>query len=205
MVEFVRMSTSERTLVVIKPDGVQRTLVGEIIRRFERVGLKMVGLKLTVADTDTITNHYLADPLWREKLGEKLLQKRKDAGKDISNDTPFSLGDAVLKNLCRFMTAGPVVALALEGAGAVPLTRKLVGDTEPLSSDVGTIRGDFVLDSYTLSDTANRAIRNIIHASSSTEDAQREIALWFSPEELFSYETAHEKILYDVNFDNVSE
>ena len=195
----------ERTLVVIKPDGVQRTLVGEIIGRFERVGLKLVGLKLTIADNELITQHYLADPEWREKLGTKLLEKRRAAGEDVTHLTPFALGDGVLKQLCRFMTAGPVVALVLEGGSAVPLTRKLVGDTEPLSSDVGTIRGDYVLDSYALADTSQRAIRNVIHASSSVSDAEREISLWFSPEELCAYQTAHERILYDVNFDNVSE
>ena len=92
-----------------------------------------------------------------------------------------------------------------QGVHAVKLTRKLVGGTEPFTSDVGTIRGDFVLDSYQLSDTDNRAIRNLIHASGSIEDAEKEIKLWFKPEEIIKYKLVSEKILYDVNLDGILE
>ncbi len=195
----------ERTLVVIKPDGVQRTLVGEIIKRLERVGLKLVGMKMVTADTDIIKQHYSSDPRWKQNVGEKLLENKKKNGEDISSITASELGEKVLSQLVRFMTAGPVVVIALEGAHAIPLTRKLVGATEPLSSDVGTIRGDFVLDSYSMADSTDRAVRNVIHASSDNSDAEKEIALWFKSEELMNYRTVHEHTLYDVNFDNVTE
>ena len=195
----------QRTLVIIKPDGVQRTLVGEIISRFERVGLKLVAMKMLQADTATVGKHYQSDPNWKRNIGEKIIKGMKEEGKEIGSKTPEDFGEKVLQQLTKFMTAGPVVVMVLEGAYAIPLTRKLVGSTEPLSSDVGTIRGDFVLDSYKMADTANRAIRNIIHASSSEEDAEKEINLWFMSAEIMSYITAHEHILYDVNFDNVNE
>ena len=192
----------QQTLVIIKPDAVQRTLIGEIIQRFERVGLKIVAMKMVRADADMVEKHYSMDPDWKEKAGEKILKNRGEAA---DKEKAIVAGTLVLNKLKNFMTAGPVVVMTLEGAYAISLTRKLVGDTEPLSSDVGTIRGDFVLDSYALADGTERAIRNAVHASSSVEEAEKEVALWFQTEELLAYETAHERILYDVNFDNVTE
>ncbi|MDE0243126.1 MAG: nucleoside-diphosphate kinase [Candidatus Kaiserbacteria bacterium] len=189
----------QRTLVILKPDSIQRALVGEIIRRFERVGLKLTALKMVVADADMVEQHYLAEPTWREQVGKKILENK---GGESDGKTAEELGDAVLQQLKRFMTAGPIIVMILEGAGAVPLVRKLVGSTEPLSSDVGTIRGDFVLDSYQLADGSGRAIRNAIHASGTPEEAEREIAIWFTSDEIVSYQTVYEHILYDVNFDN---
>ena len=194
----------QKTLVIVKPDGVQRALVGEIITRFERVGLKLIAIKMVHPDTETVRQHYTINPGWKQEVGEKLLRNREKKGEDTAI-TPLELGERVLGHLTNFMTAGPVVTIALEGAHAVPLTRKLVGTTEPLSSDVGTIRGDYVLDSYDLADGDGRAIRNIVHASSSPEDAEKELQLWFKKEELMGYRTAHEYVLYDVNFDNVAE
>lgn len=194
----------ERTLAIIKPDAVQRVLIGEIIQRFERVGLKMVAMKMVQADAATVEQHYSFDPDWKRKAGEKLLRNNEKV--DVVNEADaIAAGEALLERLKRFMTAGPIVPMVLEGASAVSLTRKLVGGTEPLSSDVGSIRGDFVLDSYVLANSADRAIRNAVHASSSVEEAEKEVALWFRPEEVLVYETAYERILYDVNFDNVVE
>ena len=197
----------EQTLVIIKPDAVQRVLVGEIIGRFERVGLKIIAMKMVQADAAMIERHYSLDPEWKRKVGEKVLKNKKgNADTDtFSEEEAIAAGTPILKQLMRFMTAGPIVPIVLEGSHAVGLTRKLVGGTEPFLSDVGTIRGDFVLDSYALADGASRAIRNAIHASSDSEEAEKEVALWFRPEEILTYETAHERILYDVNFDNVTE
>ncbi len=103
------------------------------------------------------------------------------------------------------MTSGPVVAMVWEGAHAVPIVRKMTGGTEPLSSDVGTIRGDFVLDSYQIADTYDRAIRNLVHASGSVEEALGEIKLWFKPEEILNYRLIQDAILYDVNLDGILE
>ena len=101
------------------------------------------------------------------------------------------------------MTAGPVVVMVIEGAHAVPLVRKIVGSTEPLSSDVGTIRGDYVFDSYEMADTNNRAIRNLIHASSDIESAKKEINIWFDENELLNYSTAQERFIYDIDIKNI--
>ena len=195
----------QKTLVIIKPDAVQRTLVGEIIRRFEQVGLKIIAMKMIHADSDLIEKHYSLDPEWKKKAGEKALRKKGGRGEGMDEEEAVEIGSRLLNSLKNFMTAGPVVVIVLEGVHAVQLTRKLVGGTEPFSSDVGTIRGDFVLDSYTLADSSNRAIRNAVHASSSDEEAEKEVALWFEPGELLVYKTAHEHIMYDVNFDNVTE
>ena len=196
--------TKEKTLVVLKPDAVQRVLVGEIIKRFEQVGLKLIALKMVHVDKDTVKTHYTVDPNWVSNTGAKVLENLEKAGKP-SNMTAEEAGQNVLDRLQNYMCAGPVVACVLEGAHAVKLVRKLVGSTEPLSSDVGTIRGDFVLDSYELADADDRSVRNVVHASGSVEEAEKEINIWFSKGEMVEYQTSHEKILYDVNFDNVSE
>ncbi len=165
----------ERTFVAIKPDGVQRGLIGEVIKRLERVGLKLVALKMLVPESPHIERHY-------EKINEK-----------------------IRKHLVKFMTSGPVIAMVWEGAHSVQIVRKIVGSTEPLTSDMGTIRGDFVLDSYAMSDTDGRSVRNIIHASGNVEEANAEINLWFTPKELINYRLVQEEILYDVNLDGILE
>ena len=193
----------QQTLIIVKPDAVQRTLIGEIIGRFERVGLKIIAMKMALADVDIVEKHYSSDPEWREKVGGKILESQGE--KKINKKKAEEAGEKILKRLKSFMTAGPIVLMVLEGVHAVQLARKLIGGTEPLSSDVGTIRGDFVLDSYELADSMNRSIRNAVHASSSIEEAEKEVTLWFKPEEILAYKTAHERILYDVNFDNIAE
>ncbi|MEK9168386.1 MAG: nucleoside-diphosphate kinase [Patescibacteria group bacterium] len=195
----------EKTLVVIKPDGIQRGLIGEIIRRFENVGLKLVAVKMTTLTPDFIEKHYTVDPEWRRITGEKTIKNYKDKGLIPPHDDPYKITEIILGNMKKYMSAGPVIAMILEGAHAIKIVRKLVGGTEPLTSDVGTIRGDYVLDSYQMSDTDGRSIRNLIHASGSIEDAEKEINLWFSPEEIVNYRLVQEKILYDVNLDGILE
>ncbi len=206
MVELFSMkSFIEKTLVILKPDSVQRSLISEIIGRFERIGLKFIGIKMVLADKKTIREHYMVDPTWVEKVGEKTIESMKSAGEDVSGLNPKTQGEKILGVLVNYMTCGPVVVIAIEGAHSVELVRKLVGSTEPLSSDVGTIRGDYVLDSYSMADSNGRSIRNLIHASTSTEDAKKELKIWFQDSELLGYETAQEHILYDINFDNAKE
>lgn len=195
----------ERTLVVIKPDGIQRTLVGEIVGRFERIGLKMVALKMLVPTPEFIEKHYTLDPEWRRRTGEKSIKGYLDKGLTPPTNDPLEVTAKVLENLKRYMTSGPVVALVLEGAHAVAITRKLVGGTEPLTSDVGTIRGDFVLDSYAMTDLDGRSIRNLVHASGSPKEAEMEISHWFSKDEILNYRLVQEEILYDVNLDGILE
>lgn len=195
----------ERTLVVIKPDGVQRSLVGEITGRFERVGLKLVGMKMLVADTEHIEKHYTIDPEWRRITGEKTIKSYREKGQTPPSEDPLEITGIILGHLKTFMTSGPVVVMVWEGVHAVKVVRKLVGGTEPLSSDVGTIRGDYVIDSYQLSDKDGRAIRNLIHASGTVDEANKEIDLWFKKDELIDYKLVQDKILYDVNLDGILE
>ncbi len=195
----------EKTLVVIKPDGIQRGLIGEIIKRFENVGLKLIAVKMTTLTPDFVEKHYTVDPEWRRITGEKTIKNYKDKGLIPPHDDPYKITEIILGNMKKYMSAGPVIAMILEGAHAIKIVRKLVGGTEPLTSDVGTIRGDYVLDSYQMSDTDGRSIRNLIHASGSIEDAEKEINLWFSPEEIVNYRLVQEKILYDVNLDGILE
>jgi nucleoside-diphosphate kinase len=195
----------ERTLVIVKPDGVQRSLIGEIIKRFERVGLKLVAMKFTLPEASFVERHYTLDPEWKRKVGEKAIESYKAKGLIPPTDDPIKVGDGVLNTLKKYMVSGPVVSMVWQGAHAVKLVRKIVGSTEPLSSDVGTIRGDFVLDSYQMADTDERAVRNLIHASGSVAEADGEIALWFNDDEIIDYKIISEGILYDVNMDGILE
>ncbi|MGB9707871.1 MAG: nucleoside-diphosphate kinase [Candidatus Pacearchaeota archaeon] len=157
----------ERTLVLIKPDGVKRALIGECITRFEKRGLKIVAMKMRWIDKDFAMKHYTED-----------ITRRR--------------GEKVRNKLIDFIISGPVVAMVIEGVHAVEAVRKIVGDTEPRSAMPGTIRGDFAHVSYSYADAANKAIENLIHASSSIGEAKQEIALWFSSDEIHTYKTSHE-------------
>ena len=154
----------EQTLVVIKPDGVERGLIGKIISRFEDAGLKIVGMKQLWIDTSFSKKHYV-DHVEKEFY-------------------------AYLED---FIVSGPVVALVLEGIHAVEFIRKMVGPTEPKTAPSGTIRGDFASASYTYSDANKMAIKNLIHASEDVASAKKEIALWFTAEELHSYARTDER------------
>ena len=159
--------TVERTFVMIKPDGVQRGIIGELITRFEKVGLKLVGMKFVHVDADFSKKHY-------SDLTEK----------------PFYPG------LEELLVSGPVVAMVWEGAQAISLVRKMVGATEPAGSAPGTIRGDYAHMNYARADGKGIALPNLIHASDSPEGAQKEVALWFSESEMYdNYETVHEKFM----------
>ncbi len=196
---------NERTFVIIKPDGVQRSLIGEVIGRFERIGLKLVAMKMVLPTEDLAKKHYTLDPEWVRKVGEKSIANYAKKGLTPPSNEPLEIGNKVLGNLINYMTSGPVVVMTWQGAHAVGIVRKIVGGTEPLTSDVGTIRGDFVLDSYQISDADGRAVRNIIHASGSVEEAKGEIGLWFSDIEIMKYRHIQDAILYDVNLDGILE
>lgn len=199
------MIKQERTLVIIKPDGVQRSLIGEIIKRYERSGLKLIGVKMMVPSEDFIETHYTLDPGWKMANGTKVIQAAKDKDLAPRTDDPIEQANFVLSTLKKYLSSGPVVAMVWQGAHAVKIVRKITGGTEPLTSDVGTIRGDFVLDSYQLGDADNRAVRNLVHASGSVSEAEAEINHWFKPEEIINYRLVQEQILYDVNLDGILE
>lgn len=194
----------ERTFVIIKPDGVQRSLIGEVIKRFERTGLKLVAMKFFIADEKRLWTHYNKDEAWFEAKGTKTISGRKLAGLPVDKPA-IEYGKDIIRQLVKFMSCGPVVAMVWEGASAVGVVKKIVGATEPLTSDVGTIRGDFTLDSYDLASASERAVRNLIHCSDQPAEAEREIAIWFDKKEIVKYRQIEEEILYDVNLDGILE
>lgn len=202
MVDFKK----ERTLVVIKPDGVQRGLMGEILKRYEQTGLKLVGAKFMVATPEMIEKHYLVDPEWIIKRGTKTIQAYRDKGLEPPINDPEQSGRHVLGVLKKYLSSGPVLAMVWQGMNAVKIVRRITGESaEPLTADIGTIRNDFTIDSYAAADTDERAVRNLVHNSGSVSDAEKEIALWFKSEELIDYRLINESILYDVNLDGILE
>ncbi|MCK4782006.1 nucleoside-diphosphate kinase [Candidatus Parcubacteria bacterium] len=197
----------EKTLVLIKPDGVQRSLIGEIIKRYERTGLKLMSLKMIVPSIELATRHYyeIGGDAWLEEVGRKARAAYEKKGLQSPYKTNMDNGQAVLKANAKYLSSGPVIAMIWQGNQAVELVRKITGGTEPLTSDIGTIRGDFTLDSYTMADMDQRSVRNLIHASGLPEEAEREIKIWFSEDEILRYNLVQDKILYDVNLDGIKE
>ncbi|MBI2523676.1 nucleoside-diphosphate kinase [Candidatus Peregrinibacteria bacterium] len=187
----------ERTLVLIKPDGVERGHTGDILSRFERTGLKIAGMKMVWPKKDDVDRHYTLTDEWMQGVFTKAKQKYDALGQHFPYGDAKTYGAAIKTGLMDFLQSGPVVAMVLEGEQSVALVRKLVGATEPASAAPGTIRGDFSLDSYALSNSQNRQLRNLIHASGTCEEAQNEIAIWFTAAELHDYPHSLTNILYD--------
>ena len=194
----------ERTFVIIKPDGVQRGLIGEIIKRYERTGLKLVGLKFGVAEEKKFWDHYNKDDAWFLKKGTKIAEDKRANNLPVDKE-PLEYGKDIIRQLVKFMTSGPVLMMVWEGNAAAIVVKKITGDTEPATSDIGTIRGDLTVDSYTIAAVDDRAVRNLIHCSESAEEAKREIAIWFTDKEMTEYRLVGEQILYDVNLDGILE
>ena len=168
----------EETLVLVKPDGVQKNLIGEVISRIERVGLKIVGLKLLQASEKLADQHYQLSEEWYTSVAEKTREAFAKQGITL-DETDLEIGQRVQGWLKSYLLEGPVVAMVVRGNEAIDSIRKLIGFKEPKNATPGTIRGDFSTDSYALADKEKRAIRNLVHASGSTDEAQREIKLWF--------------------------
>ncbi len=199
------IAQKERSLVLIKPDGVQRSLVGEIIKRYERAGFKLVGLKFLIPAPEQVERHYLIIDTWLKSVGEKAMNAYVKKGLKPPFNDPIKCGQNVLESLKKYLSAGPVVVMVWQGNEVVGVIRKITGGTEPTTSDIGTIRGDFTLDSYALADTDGRAVRNLIHASDSPEEAEKEIKIWFDENEIIKYRLVQEAILYDINLDGIKE
>lgn len=194
----------EKTFVIIKPDGLQRSLMGEIIQRIERTGLKLVAMKLAFATEDQCWQHYNKDDAWFESKGQITVKNREAMGLPVEKPA-IEYGKDIMRGNVAFMTAGPLVMMVWQGNKAVGIVKKIVGGTEPMSSDVGTIRGDLTLDSYELANIDGRAVRNLIHCSDQVEEAEREIKVWFKEEEILKYRLVSEEILYDINLDGIKE
>lgn len=198
----------ERTFVILKPDTIQRGLVGEIIKRFERIGLKIVGMKFHVAQEETLWSHYSKDDAWYLKKGTNIVENKKKLGLPVEKEA-LEYGKDIIRAVVNYMSAGPVVSLVIEGNNAQAVVKRLVGGTEPATADTGTIRGDYALDSYFLCDVdGSRGMRNLIHCTDPADGEgayKREVDLWFSEEELQNYRLVSEAMLYDVNLDGILE
>lgn len=187
----------EQTLVIIKPDALQRGIVGDIIKRFERVGLKIVGAKMLVAPRDLADKHYPKDRTeFIVGMAQKTLDNYKEQGidpvEDFGTDDPKVIGLKIQSWLVDFLISGPVLAFVLEGPHAIEVVRKISGATLPSKAAPGTIRGDFSFDSSAMANLAKRPIRNLLHASGDKKEAEFEINLWFSDDELYEYDTVHQ-------------
>jgi len=194
-----RKPHQERSLIILKPDAVQRSLMGEIIGRFERKGLKFVGFKFVTPDEEHLFAHYNKDDAWFEKKGANMVANLKEQGQEPEKEA-IEYGKDIIRAVVKEMQSSPVLAIVVEGGDAINQVTKLVGTTEPATADIGTIRGDFSIDTYSHTTFEDRSIRNLIHCSDVPEEAEREIALWFDESELMTYTTAQERIMYDAHF-----
>jgi nucleoside-diphosphate kinase len=192
---------TERSLVLIKPDGVQRGLVGEIISKFEKKGLKIVAMKMVWPTEEMARRHYDQPEHAARALGEKTIAAYKEKGIDLDKD-PMEIAKDIQKKLVHYLSGGPIVAMVIEGAHAITHVRKIRGGTNPLSADVGSITAEYTVDSYFIADEDGRAVRNLVHASGSVEEAEVEIKIWFSEDELHDYNLAIEEILYSREWEN---
>jgi len=185
--------TTQKSLVLIKPDGVKRCIIGRIISRLEETGLKICAMKMIWADEKLAKNHYKLDETWAKNVFEKTKAGYDKEGKTCPYKNHMDLGKTIQKWNMEFLKEGPVIAFVVEGPHAIEIIRKLVGSTEPRQATPGTIRGDFAsIESYAVADAKKRVIKNLIHASDSEENANREIALWFHPDEVHNYKNVHD-------------
>lgn len=190
----------EKTVVLVKPDGVKRGLIGEVIRRIEQRGLKVVAIKMVRATKEKAHGHYPNTPEWLSGMGNKTLENYAQHGKDpvteVGTSDPLAIGKMAAGWNEEFLSSGPIVAMIIEGLHAISAVRKIVGSTLPAKADVGTIRGDFSTDSPTLANADRRAIHNLVHASGDEQEASHEVAYWFSAEEIHTYDRADEAIIF---------
>lgn len=181
----------ERTYVMVKPDGVKKGLIGEIIKRFEQRDLKIVALEMFQPTMEQIDAHYPKDPAWVKRLGEKTLATYEryqfNAMEDFGTAVPEEIGPEIRKWLVDYMLSAPLVKMVVEGTHAVDMVRKICGPTMPYQADMGTLRGDFSNDSPAIANAEKRAVANLVHASETPEEAAHEIEHWFGKSTLYQY------------------
>jgi len=190
----------ERTLVLLKPDAVRRGLIGEIISRFERRGLKISALKMVSPAREQIEAHYFEDEAWLKTLAEKTQETFSELGIDVKEhmgtDDKLTIGRLIRGWLIDYLLEGPIVAMVIEGLHAVSIVRKIVGHTLPAKAEPGTIRGDFSIDSNSIANLTKRSVRNLIHASGNLKEAEREIKHWFSENEIYDYQRSDSEVMF---------
>src|SRR3989338_6155178 len=174
----------ERTLLIVKPDGVKRGLTGDTISRIEQRGLKIIALEMIHATKEQVHDHYPKDPAWIKRLGEKSINTYKEHGMDpkeeLGTDDPAKIGEFVRAWLLDFLTSGPIVKMVIKGIRAVAMVRKIAGKTMHTLAEMGTIRGDFSVDDAAAANKNKRAVHNIVHASETPEEAEHEIDFCFA-------------------------
>lgn len=189
----------ERTYVIIKPDGVKRGLTGEIIKRIEQRGLKIVALKMFQPTREQIDNHYPNDEAWIKRLGTKTLATYEKYGydpiKELGTKDELEIGKQVRQWLLDYMVSAPLVKMVVQGVHAVDMVRKLTGATMPSMAEMGTVRGDYSVDSAAAANRDKRSVHNIMHASETPQEAEHEISHWFGPEEINTYRRADEDLM----------
>jgi nucleoside-diphosphate kinase len=191
----------QRTFCMIKPDGVMRGLVGEIIHRLEKAGLRIVAMKMLTPTAEMVMKHYpTSDEAWISRLGDKALSGLE--GLPINAEDAYGtadrrqLGDMVVKGLVDYLQSGPCVAMVVEGVQAIDMVRKLAGNTIPNKAEMGTIRGDFSVDTPAIANVEKRSLHNLFHASENIGEAENEIQLWFGSEVICDYSLAGDDIMY---------
>lgn len=189
------MMRKERTLIAIKPESIQRHLIGEFITKFEKRGLKLVAAKLIAPTEEQIGAHYPDDDSWYIPTGTKTLEGYKARGIDPGK-TPKELAQIVRQRLLDHFVGRPLFLMVWEGPHAAALGRKTAGSTNPLAADIGSIRGDYSFESYEFADETERAVHTLVHASGTAEEAEKEIKLWFKPEEIIDYPLVMESVFY---------
>ena len=191
----------ERTLVLIKPDVLQRQLVGEILSRFERKGVKLTAMKMLNATREQVGEHYIDDEAYLIETGEKARKGAIARGEDVTGWNSLEQGKKVRQRNINYLTCGPIIAIVFEGFGVISQVRKILGSASPADGDIGTIRDDYSLDTYALADYIDRSTMTMLHASDSVENAERELKIWFKESEICNnYETGVEKIFYDAEW-----
>ncbi len=189
----------EKTYVMVKPDGVKRGLIGEIINRIEQRGLKVVALAMFLPTFEQMNDHYPKDEAWIGRLGEKTLNTYAkygyDAMTELGTADKMEIGQMVRKWLIDYMTSAPLVKMVIQGVHAVDMVRKMAGNTMPAMAEMGTIRGDYSADSAAVANKEKRAVHNIVHASETAEEAQHEIEHWFTKDAVHEYKRAEEELM----------
>jgi nucleoside-diphosphate kinase len=191
----------ERTFAMIKPDGVQRGIIGEILTRLEKRGLKIVALKMVKPTLEHIDEHYPKDEAWIARLGQKGFTVFEELGLKamdvMGTEDKLEAGKQVRKWLVDYMTEAPVVAMVIEGVHAIEMVKKIAGSTLPSKAEIGTIRGDYSVDSPAAANVGKRAVKNLIHISENKEEAEHEISHWFSESEIHDdYDIAQHKAMF---------
>ncbi len=190
----------ERTILIVKPDGVKRGLIGDTIHRIEQRGLKVIAIKMVTPKAEWVKGFFPGTDTWMSGMGNKTLETyakyAKDPLKELGTNDPLKIGQMIFGWLINFWTSGPVVALVVSGVHAIDMVRKIVGHTIPSKADMGTIRGDYSVDSPILANMDKRAIYNVVHASGDPAEASHEVGFWFTPEELHAYERAEEAVMF---------